>query len=323
MKVNKLNKVKIILLFTFVLTFIGCSSRVFTEKDEYINLQMLMIDSNNEIIKNSIEINSGSNNFSNNVLIALDSNIDKEFDAILLCNYKQVTFSINDLEASSVQVILLNKTDGLVRNKFLLTFDGLSPGLNDCILILIEKMSSNNDSNLIYTMRFTVTCNAYGNKQLHLNSNKNIAHAIENRINNIELNDDMVILDSDLQVLNSIKSVSQAYILIDLESTILQTNFSNGYMNDKFNPNTNINIGIFAIGDNKQLLELNQSNIHLIQSQLDSKIIAEIDLSQIDKDIKKISFFAVSYPLERQNEMAGTYKRVFWNTILSKSIYSY
>lgn len=327
MKKNKLNKcILFMIILTYMCTVVGCITPTRSvEKDEYISLQLLMVDSDNEILRNTIEVESNSDQFRNNVSIAHDNNIDKEFDVILLCNYKQVSFSINDLKPAKVQGILLNKTSDLVRNVFELSFNGISPGINDCILILNEKISKENDSHLVFTMRFSVLCNEYSSiKHLDFAIN-NTDLTVENSINDKIFFNDLVILDSNLQELKSFNETSSqsSYIIIDLESNILQTNFSDGYLNDKSYTNNMINIGVFAVGDNNQLIEMDQRNVHLIQSQLDDKIIAEIDLSNIPKDFKKISFFAVAYPFESQNDKAGTYKRVFWNTILSTSYYCY
>lgn len=315
-------KVFIGIVLLVILVFMGFGLLIKSKDrsvDEYINLQILLLDTADEVIIKTIKLDESSTKFENDITIALDTNIETNYDVVLLNNYNQINFSINDLEYNEVHKIKLTKTDGMVRNKFKLRFEELNKGLNDCILVLDRKdFDSNFIDNKVYTVRFTVQV---GNNDKVVGTGNFIEPIIkdedvENKLNNKVFNESILLLDNNLNNfdLRHNNSNNYKYLIFNYESELMQSPFKDEYLKDK-SQNTEIRIIIFALSDNK-LVSISEENTINVLSKLKSTYLVDLKEKKIVDGEHSTRFFAVAYPFESQDNKLKSYKMSIWENIL-------
>ena len=281
---------------------------------EYINLQMLLLDKSDNIITETIKLGQNSSLFENDLTIALDSNIETNYDVILLNNYNQTCFSINNLEYKDVHHIKFNKTDGLVRRKFKLSFAGLHEGLNDCILIFdrIDNEGKFADSK-VYTVRFTIQVGNNETTEAKEFFNYDVKeNCLYKESNEISFDRDIMLLDSNFNPLS--KNQKPKYLMINFMSEIFQTDSRRDYLENKIK-NETIKIIVFAVSKN-HLIDITESGTMNILTTINDRYIVELDDELPTNDMDDIKFFAVAYPFESQNNKLGSYEIILWQAIL-------
>ncbi len=183
-------------MFFLVIFFIQSNNLTSTETETYFLSQILLLDDNNEIIRQALDVDDS---FEQNLFFKISTNEDLYFDMVLINNFEQIEFQIDDLDYNKIQKIKIGKTDDdeIISKTVKLRFKDISKGVNDCYLILIR----NNVDNLYHKNCISI--------RFSLNNSNTIIDEIPNpsylNYTAIEgnINDDMLIFKNKLDIISN------------------------------------------------------------------------------------------------------------------------
>lgn len=279
------------------------------EDSKYIGVQLSLIDHTGKMILRTIKTEDDI--FNGNIMISVDSNSETHYSAILMKNYQQVAFSINNLEKRTVQDIEIPATDGIVKKKFEISFGLSEDGFNDCLLLLLEKNGKDN----VFSMRFTIQ---KGKREKYKSDIKSNGRFFEiDKITLEQITDkDLCVVDSNLcETQNIYLDNKSPYlkIILNYENRLMQTSFAEQYLDAK-KKEEEVRIGFFVISKNK-LVPISQRNINIKTGYYVDNVQIMLNTKFITSEIKSFRVFAIMYPFKTQNNMLGTYEMVNWDSI--------
>lgn len=242
---------------------------------------------------------------------------------ILLNNYNQIKYKINDSTEKEIHTINIPKTTGNKYKEYELEIstNHIFNGLNDFILIISYP---NNDSERIYTknnktFRFSVN----KNQNSEQNNTSQIKYNDFHQING-EINTEMMVFDTffdpisnnnfiDLTKIIKVNNNEPIFIYNNINGLTDNTFFHDEYSNIE---NNMIEIGIFALNNNK-IIPLNSNNDNLLLYKIDPKSSNMLPLDLPIKNPGDLTFFLVNFPNKFPDNFLKTYKMVYWSTIIS------
>jgi hypothetical protein len=272
------------------------------------------------------------NTFNGDFIISSRSNVDVEYQIILLNNYKQVNFEINKNKSETSQTIFIPQSEKEFLDTKINITASLEDGINDFLLVFIEKSKNQSSSknNLVFSKRFTATNNSMNQDKYSINSSDEIE--IINSIFNlsIALNTELrvdtneYIPNKQIAIPNNKNGLTKIPIAINLQNSIYGSPFYDQYLEDAKKNKEQI-ITIIAISDGR-LIPLYYSNgnkdyklfynVKLGETVLISPLLNKSDLD----NNQNIYFFVLTYPYESLDNLLGTYKATNWSTVLNDTI---
>lgn len=251
--------------------------------------------------------------------VASQSNQDIVYDVILLSNFKQKEFSINNSDFKEVHKIIIPKSQNVITTKMLVSFNIDNTKINDCFLILTPKQNKNirlSVSEYHIIKRFSVV-------------NLNAEADIQNYGGKKSIISDITVGDKIMAVLEheDTKQLSES----DIRKIYKGVTFDKPFRKPlnipifyrvkerlkesvQIDRNTHINALIFAIENNKIVsifngnayeefcISINKSNI--ISTQID-----------FQEDAKEITFYIVNYPFTKQSDFDDYNNVMLWDNV--------
>lgn len=274
---------------------------------------------------------NNDNTFTGFLTLNVGSNQDLTYEVILLNNYKQINFAINDSIVNKTQTIIIPKTKNDFFNTKVKITTKLTDGLNNYLMIFIDKSQNSTSSNKVFNFykRFTAINTGEINKNV-INYSKDYEEINYNFKREIAVNakidyeTKMIIPTYTLNIDKSNNKLKEIPIAINVKSSILDSPFYNEYVNDE-KLNKEQSIAVLAIS-NGQLLPLyyestKKENVKFYNVKLGKTIIIypQIDISNLNNN-QDITFLVIPYPLEKLENLLKTYKATNWSTIISETI---
>lgn len=256
--------------------------------------------------------NTISKTITSNFEISSKANLDIVYDVILLSNYKQKKFSVNNSEFKEIQKIHISQSENIMTTNITLNYTIDNNYINDCMIIL----KPNYKQNYYIIERFSV---------ISLNYEKNIKNQPEKKsvISSFKVGEmTMCVLEN-----KNIERLSQTQIYDLYKGVIFNKNEEQleapiyyrvkDMLREDINNNKFLNTLIFAIKDNK-ILPIFNGNLYeeFIVSTEESNIIpAQINSNHKIKG-KEITFFIVNHPFTRNLDFNDYNNITLWDDVI-------
>lgn len=323
------------LIFVFViihLVFWGEKNMLDKHQSTYLSFGCFIVNDKNERMISPVAVIK-EDLFNEKFRIMVSSNKDVKFDVILLSNYEQIPFSINGSEEKNKHTIFINKSldKKTVSSNIQIKSTNIKTKSNDCVLIFTRKDSDDN-YNLVrntYAYRFSVL-NEYSNiNSVDINILKE-PKAIKGTIDDV-----MAIFDRDFNEIKTNHYENYEMInkqedakrntpialptVICLENLVKDSKFYDKYLQE-CSSNQKYKLLIFAIvnGELHPLtIEGEDKTFHVLESELGSTIMLTPSIMFDKEGVYSLYLMTAVYPFEFNNDYLGTYKMMYWSSIVS------
>lgn len=266
----------------------------------------------NDSKERSSEVYSNATTVTSNFEISSEANLDIVYDVILLTNYKQKNFSVNNSDFKEVQKIYIPKSESIITTNITLSYTLDNNRYNDCMIILTPDYKQNYH----IVERFSV---------ISLNHENSINNQQENKsiISDVKVGDiTMCVLEN-----NNIESLSQTQIYdlykgVSLDKNEDQLEVPIYYrvkdtLIEDINNKKFMNTLVFALEDNK-IVPIFNDNLYkkFIVSTEESNILPIKINASHKNEAKEITFFLVNLPFTRKSEIDGCNTVGLWDNVI-------
>ncbi len=302
----------IIILFIIAVLFMVNNMKNTNQTVKRSALRIKLLNDTKERTSEIYISDTTSQTITSNFEISSQANLDIVYDVILLSNYKQKKFSINNSEFKVIQKIHIPKSENIITTNITLNYNIDNNYINDCMIIL----KPNYKQNYYIIERFSV---------ISLNSEKNIKNqqAKKSVISSVKVGEmTMCVLEN-----KDIERLSQTQIYDLYKGVIFNKNEEqlevpiyyrvNNMLSEDINNKKFLNTLIFAVKDNTISPIFNGSLYEkFIVSTEESNIIpTQINFNHKNKG-KEITFFIVNHPFTRKLDFDNYNDVTLWDDVI-------
>lgn len=299
-----------------------------------LSISVQLIDRKNKPILNSLK--TENNNFKGDFLIRAATNQDTHFDVVLIKNFKQVAFSIDNASFQIKHSLFIPKTEGKTyySKKIKIEINDIDPGINDCTLVLLRKepqsevVFKKRNTRRAFATRFSIHNESLIAQipqiicsQAYQVVKGEIPHSIfvferpfKEITNNHFANYELLSLVDNLKVGEEVT----LHACFSTKKSIENSPFFERYLKDE-KEKIKQQVAVVALLDG-ELYPLNYSSkeklVSFFKVELGQTIMVSPRLKINEKGLHRLNLLVLSYPYSNPEQLIGTYKMTNWSTII-------